>query len=149
VTPSSCAVQIKRLLMKFSATMMAFQIMDMHMLHADKLLPAVTQASENFNLHRICFEQTSRNRSERCYSALCSKSAVQLGENRHSSRVGACHLDSKRGLDSISWGGRRNHRERGVQGSFRNRAERRTSRSLKFWRLLFLPTVVSRLGVER
>jgi hypothetical protein len=47
------------------------------------------------------------------------------------SRVRAGHLNSERGLDFISWCGRRNHRERGVQRSFRNRAERRTSRSLK------------------
>ena len=31
-------------------------IIDMHMLDADELLPAVTQPSKNLNLHRICFE---------------------------------------------------------------------------------------------
>jgi hypothetical protein len=51
-------------------------IMDMHMLDANKLLPAVTQASKNLNLHRICFEQTSRSRSERCNSPLCCEGHI-------------------------------------------------------------------------
>jgi hypothetical protein len=60
---------------------MTATIIYVDVLDADKLLPAVTQASENLNLSRISPQQTSRRRSERRNSPLRSKS-VQLGENR-------------------------------------------------------------------
>jgi hypothetical protein len=65
------------------------------MLDANKLLPATTQPSKNLNLGRIGPHQTSRSRSERRNPSLCSKSAIQLGENCHGGCVCAGHLHER------------------------------------------------------
>jgi hypothetical protein len=89
-------------------------IVDMDMFDADKLMTAITQPSKNLNLRRIRSEQTSRCRSERRNPPLCSKSAIQLGENCHGGRVRAGHLDRERCLNFVLWRCGLDHSEGGV-----------------------------------
>jgi hypothetical protein len=58
-------------------------IVHVDVLDAHKLLPAVTQAAKDLNLGGISSHQPGRSRSERRNPPLCSKTAIQLGENGH------------------------------------------------------------------
>jgi hypothetical protein len=92
--------------------------MDMHVLDADKLLPAITQASKNLNLHCVSPHQTSRRRSECRNSALCCEGHIQLGENRHRGCVRAGHLNGERCLNFVLRRCSFDHRECGIHGQF-------------------------------
>jgi hypothetical protein len=78
--------------------------------------PPFTQPPKNLNLHRICFEQTRRSRSERCNPPLCSKSAIKLGENCHGCGVGAGQLHGQRCLYLVSRRCSFDHSESGIDG---------------------------------
>jgi hypothetical protein len=76
-------------------------IVHMDMFDADNLLSAMTQPSKNLNLRRIRSEQTSRSRPKRRKPPLCSKTAIQLGENGHCGCVCAGHLHGERCLNFV------------------------------------------------
>jgi hypothetical protein len=76
-------------------------IVHMDMFDADNLLSAMTQPSKNLNLRRIRSEQTSGNRPKRRNPPLCSKTAIQLGENGHCGCVCAGHLHGERCLNFV------------------------------------------------
>jgi hypothetical protein len=93
-------------------------IVDMDMFDADKLMTAITQPSKNLNLRRIRSEQTSRSRPKRRNPPLCSKSAIQLGENCHGGRVRAGHLNGKRSFNFVLWRCGLDHSESGINVDF-------------------------------
>jgi hypothetical protein len=78
-------------------------IVHVDVLDAHKLLPAVTQAAKDLNLAGISSHQPGRSRSERRNPPLCSKTAIQLGENCHGGRVRAGHLNGERCLNFVLW----------------------------------------------
>ena len=69
-------------------------VVHMDMLDADKLLPAITQASKDLNLGRISPHQTSRSRSERRNSTLLAKATSSLA--RPPWRLCACRPSGRR-----------------------------------------------------
>ena len=93
-------------------------IVDMDMFDADKLMTAMTQPSKNLNLRGIRSEQTSRSRPKRRNPPLCSKSAIQLGENCHGGCVRAGHLNGKRSFNFVLWRCGLDHSEGGVNVNF-------------------------------
>ena len=93
-------------------------IVHMDMFDADNLLSAMTQPSKNLNLRRIRSEQTSRSRPKRRNSPLCSKTAIQLGENCHGGCVCAGHLHGERCLNFVLWRCGLDHSEGGVNVNF-------------------------------
>ena len=93
-------------------------VIHMDVLDADNLLSAMTQPSKNLNLRRIRSEQTSRNRPKRRNPPLCSKSAIQLGENCHGGRVRAGHLNGKRSFNFVLWRCGFDYSESGINMGF-------------------------------
>jgi hypothetical protein len=93
-------------------------IVHMNVLDTHKLMTAITQPSKNLNLRRIRSEQTSRRRPKRRNPPLCSKSAIQLGENGHGGCVCAGHLNGKRCLNFVLWRCGLDHSEGGVNVNF-------------------------------
>jgi hypothetical protein len=67
----------------------------MHMLDADKLLPAAPQPSQHLYLHRIGFHQASRSRPKGCNPSFRSKSAIHLCKHGHCRCVYTGHLDGE------------------------------------------------------
>ena len=62
-------------------------VIHMNVLDADKLLPAITQASKQLYLHRKCLHQTRRRRRECRNSPLRSEGGVVTAANRWCSKA--------------------------------------------------------------
>ena len=89
-------------------------IIHMDVLDAHKLLPAVAQAAKDLNLGGISSHQPGRSRPKRRNPSLCSKTAIQLGENCHGGRVRAGHLNGERCLNFVLWRCGLDHSESGI-----------------------------------
>ena len=81
----------------------------MDVLDADKLVPAMTTASEAFDLDRVSLQQASRGRPQRCDPSLASVTVSKSSEDGHGGGVGAGHLHRQCPLDLIPGLGGLNH----------------------------------------